>query len=494
MTAERPRRIGPPDRRAQRLRPFLAACSLLAGAVAVSIAMYGPSSEEPAPPLWLLAALWATVLAAGTTKVGLPARGIGGVPEHTTLLEIGAVLVMVFLPPGWAVLVAVSASLVFEIVVHRHAPRKVVFNTASEALSIALGGATYHALAGPGFDASLGAILAGLLAGVVYILVNLGMMVLLSAVLSSAALDALRGEETVSSLLVSSGIATTGVMTAVLAAAAPWALPLVAVPTLLDFLRARGRQEGLELAASKQAAEQANRAKSEFLSRMSHELRTPLNAMLGYGQLLEADGRLDADTKESVQVILRSGWHLRQIVDEVLDLSQIEAGRMTLSMEPVRLADVAAESVDLVAPLASARTVEIALTGDELELFAYADHQRLRQVLINLLSNAVKYNHEGGSVTVIMDRGDGQVVVDVVDTGPGLAPEDLDRLFVPFERLAHDRSEVEGNGLGLSVTRRFVEAMDGEIEVTSALGEGSTFTVRLPDAEMLDLDSTKRDR
>jgi signal transduction histidine kinase len=469
-------------RRDRSLWRLLAGLATLAMVVSAWAALAGPGSDQPAPDLWIVVALWAATMGAGAITVGLPASGVGGVPEHTTLLELATVLLMVFLAPGWAVLVAVTASLAFETLVHRHEARKVVFNTGSEALAVALGATSYQVLAGPGFDGSWRSLLAALVAAAVYVAVNLGTFAALVAVLSGGGWEAIRSEEMGSSLLVSSGIATTGVMAAVLVAVAPWALPLVAVPTVLDHLRARARQQGLELAASKQAAERANQAKSRFLSRMSHELRTPLNAMLGYGQLLEADRGLDDDAREQVGIIVRSGWHLRQIVDEVLDLSQIEAGKMNLELQPVRVADVAAESIDLVVPLARDRDVRVDLVTDDAEVFGVADHQRLRQVLINLLSNAVKYNDVGGRVTVTIEPSDAGVRVEVVDTGPGIAPEHLDRLFEPFERLSRDRSDVEGTGLGLSVSRGFVEAMGGELTVTSTLGEGSSFAVLLPAA------------
>lgn len=465
------------------LRRYIVLCVLVAVVVGTLVAVLGPGRDLPVPEPWVVALLWVAMLVGGAVTVGLPTSGVGGVRESTSLLELSAVLLLVYLPPGSAVLVAATASLVCEAVIHRHERPKVVFNTASEATSVALGAAVYQALAGPSFDGSLGFILAALAAAAIYILVNVGLFTGLVAVMTGDAWQAVRSQEMASSLLVSGGIATTGVMAAVLAGVAPWALPLIVVPSVLDRLRARGRQQGLELAASKHAAEQANRAKSEFLSRMSHELRTPLNAVLGFGQFLENDPRLDADSKEYVQVILRSGWHLRKIVDEVLDLSQIEAGRLTLSMESVRVAEVAAESLDLIVPLATERNIRTELVVDPPDLTVTADHQRLRQVLINLVSNAVKYNDDGGEAVVRARRTDGRVSIDVIDNGLGISEEDLLRLYVPFERLSRERSEVEGTGLGLSVTRNFVDAMGGELRVTSTLGEGSRFTVLLPAGE-----------
>lgn len=465
----------------RRLRRYISGCVLLAALVAGTVAVGGPRLATITPEAWVVALLWLATLVAGSVSVGLPADGVGGVREYTSLLEIAAVLSMVFLAPVWAVAVAVTASIAFGWAVHHHEPPKIVFNTASEAIAIGLGSLVYTALAGPGFDASWRSVLAAMAGAAVYIAVNLGTFTGLVVVISGDALQAIRSREMASSLLVSSGLATTGVMTGVLASLAPWALPLVVVPTVLDHLRARGRQQGLELAASKQAAEQANLAKSQFLARMSHELRTPLNAMLGFGQLLRDDERLEPDVREQVQFILRSGWHLHHIVSEVLDLSQIEAGRMSLSLESVAIADVVAESVELVAPLAGQRRVRTVLVIEEEDIRVRADHQRLRQVLINLLSNAIKYGNEGGEITVTIRRSEQIVMVDVADRGIGITVEDLDRLFVPFERFSGD--EVEGTGLGLSVSKTFAEAMGGELRVTSEPGAGSTFTLVLPPGE-----------
>jgi signal transduction histidine kinase len=464
----------------RRLGRYIAGCIVLAGLVAAAAAVGGPRLGATTPDPWLVALLWLATLVAGSVSVGLPTTGVGGVREYTSLLEIAAVLSMVFLAPVWAVAVAVTASIAFGWFVHHHEPPKIVFNTASEAIAIGLGSSVYAALAGSGFDASWRSVLAAMAGAAVYIAVNLGTFTGLVVVISGDALEAIRSEEMASSLLVSSGIATTGVMAGVLASLAPWALPLVVVPTVLDHLRARGRQQGLELAASKQAAEQANLAKSQFLARMSHEMRTPLNAMLGFGQLLEDDERLEPDVREQVQFILRSGWHLHHIVSEVLDLSQIEAGRMSLSLESVAIADVVTESVELVAPLAGQRRVRTDLVIEEEDIRVRADHQRLRQVLINLLSNAIKYGNEAGEITVTIRRAEQAVAVDVADQGIGIAVEDLDRLFVPFERVSGDQVDVEGTGLGLSVSKTFVEAMGGELRVTSEPGTGSTFTLVLP--------------
>lgn len=227
-------------------------------------------------------------------------------------------------------------------------------------------------------------------------------------------------------------------------------------------------------------AERANAAKSEFLSRMSHELRTPLNSILGFAQLLELD-ELDDDQRDSVQHILTAGRHLLELINEVLDIARIEAGRMTLSLEPVPATDVLADVVALLAPLAGRRGITISTGGGD-GVYALADRQRLTQVLLNLLSNAIKYNRVGGSVTMGCSRVDGTgVVITVADTGRGIPPELVDRLFTPFDRLGVEAvSSEEGTGLGLVLSRHLAVAMGGSLDVVSRPGEGSTFTVTLP--------------
>jgi len=234
---------------------------------------------------------------------------------------------------------------------------------------------------------------------------------------------------------------------------------------------------------SQAEAERANLAKSEFLSRMSHELRTPLNAILGFGQLLAMDG-LDANQRDNVRQILKAGEHLLQLINEVLDISRIEAGGLALSLEPVAVGETVAEALDLVRPLASERNVQLGGNAASAHDFVVADRQRLKQVLLNLLSNAVKYNHEGGTVTIDVTRpAAGRLRFDVADTGAGIAPESLDRLFSPFDRLGADQTSVEGTGLGLALSKGLVDAMGGELRVDSRVGEGSTFSIELAAAE-----------
>jgi PAS domain S-box-containing protein len=247
-----------------------------------------------------------------------------------------------------------------------------------------------------------------------------------------------------------------------------------------DITVRRQAEEALILA--KEEAERANLAKSEFLSRMSHELRTPLNAILGFGQLLDRSG-LGPSQMESVSHILMGGRHLLGLINEILDLSRVESGRIDVSIEPVSLAEVVQESLDLVRSMS--RDYEISLSSATEGLgtcHALADRQRLKQVVINLLSNAIKYNRPGGSVAVSCDCTANRARISVSDTGIGIHPGDLGKLFTPFERLAADNSAVEGTGLGLALSKRLVELMNGRVDVQSVPGVGSKFTVELPAA------------
>jgi len=227
-------------------------------------------------------------------------------------------------------------------------------------------------------------------------------------------------------------------------------------------------------------AERASQAKSEFLSRMSHELRTPLNAILGFAQLLELD-ELPEDQSSSVDQIQVAGRHLLSLINEVLDISRIEAGRVSLSTEPVEVSEVLDEVTTLLAPVAEAAGVELSVDVDGSRVLRVrADRQRLLQVLLNLGSNAVKYNGRGGSVSFCTGTGsDGRIRFEVRDTGPGIPKEQQDQLFVPFSRLGAERSAVEGTGVGLALSKQLVEVMGGVIGVDSVPGHGSTFWIEL---------------
>ena len=257
---------------------------------------------------------------------------------------------------------------------------------------------------------------------------------------------------------------------------------------IFEDITERKRAEG-EIRKARNEAEKANLAKSEFLSRMSHELRTPMNSILGFGQLLEL-GELNPKQKKGVTHILNNGKHLLDLINEVLDISGIEAGRQTLMPEPVHLAAIINEMTDSIQIAAKNRKVSFVLADSPANgLYVLADRLRLKQVLINLFNNAIKYNKEGGSVTVKTalqpsgEPGTSRVRISISDTGTGISPVDFDKLFQPFERLGANKIETEGTGLGLMVVKKLTEAMGGKVGVESVVGTGSTFWIELPQAE-----------
>jgi PAS domain S-box-containing protein len=245
-------------------------------------------------------------------------------------------------------------------------------------------------------------------------------------------------------------------------------------------------------AAAREEAERANEAKSEFLSRMSHELRTPLNSVLGFAELLWMDG-VTGEQRDYVGQIRKSGRHLLDLINEVLDLSRIEAGQMSMSPEPVQLRAAVVEAVEMIAPEAASRGISLEPDYNEVcDCYVQADQQRLKQVLLNLLSNAVKYNRTDGSVRISCTKGHGGTPsVTVADTGHGIPEERLDRLFSPFDRLGAEHGEEGGTGLGLALSKRLVELMGGRLWAESDVGSGTTFWLELVPAEPPGLAGTR---
>jgi len=234
------------------------------------------------------------------------------------------------------------------------------------------------------------------------------------------------------------------------------------------------------LREAKAEADRANHAKSEFLSRMSHELRTPLNAILGFGQLLERQNPTDTQ-RTRVTHIISAGRHLLNLINEVLDISRIEAGHLQLSLEPVCVADAVEEALSLMRPLAAERGTELAMAAPlDQKSYVMADRQRLKQVILNLLTNAVKYTPPEGKVAVSCTAsGAGLMRIVVTDNGDGIAAAKLARLFTPFDRLGAEQTTVEGTGLGLALCQCLMDAMNGSIGVDTTVGQGSTFWVEL---------------
>ncbi|MDP1524375.1 MAG: response regulator [Rhodocyclaceae bacterium] len=236
----------------------------------------------------------------------------------------------------------------------------------------------------------------------------------------------------------------------------------------------------LNLILARETAERANQSKSDFLSSMSHELRTPMNAIIGFAQMLEYDSEMTADQQDNVHEILKAGRHLLDLINEVLDLAKIESGRIELSMEGVDLHALAEDCRHLIQPIADKAGISLSFDLPA-ERAVFADRVRLKQVLLNLLSNAIKYNRPDGSVrlTAAAAAKPGHLRIVVADTGHGIPPERIGDLFQPFNRLGAEAGEIEGTGIGLTITRRLVDMMGGEMGVDSTLGVGSSFWLEL---------------
>lgn len=241
------------------------------------------------------------------------------------------------------------------------------------------------------------------------------------------------------------------------------------------------QQAEMDLYKAKAVAEKANLAKSAFLSSMSHELRTPLNAILGFAQLMESGSPLPTSAQQrSIEQILKAGWYLLELINEVLDLALIESGKLSLSTEPVSLAEVIQECEIMIEAQALKRRISVSFPNFDIPYFVKVDRTRLKQVVINLLTNAIKYNCIAGTVVVAcIVTTPGRIRICVEDSGEGLSREKVAQLFQPFNRLGQEMSGEEGTGIGLVTAKRLIELMDGRIGVESTVGKGSVFWVEL---------------
>jgi signal transduction histidine kinase/ActR/RegA family two-component response regulator len=246
-------------------------------------------------------------------------------------------------------------------------------------------------------------------------------------------------------------------------------------------IEAERKQVEIELQTAKAAAEKANQAKSEFLSSMSHELRTPLSAILGFAQLIETSSPAPTQLQQrSIDQILKAGWYLLDLINEILDLALVESGKLSLSLEPIALGKVLRECQAMIEPQAQKHGVTVSFPQLETAPHIHADHTRVKQIMINLLSNAIKYNRRGGTVVVsCLNTAPGRIRISIEDTGVGLSTTQLAQLFQPFNRLGQELNAVEGTGIGLVMTKRLAELMGGVLGVDSVMGQGSVFWVEL---------------
>ncbi|KUJ72784.1 hypothetical protein AVO41_03100 [Thiomicrospira sp. WB1] len=268
-------------------------------------------------------------------------------------------------------------------------------------------------------------------------------------------------------------------------------LSMALLATLILTLVLRRMQQALDvsreqqaaLAKARDAAEQGNQAKSDFLSAMSHELRTPLNSIIGFSQLLDLEP-LTSGQKQQVGFIHDSGKHLLQLIEDVLAFAKLESGQLNIHMERVNVKAVIEEVLTLTQPDREARGIELVFEPVKTEEIVWAERLRLKQVVTNLISNAIKYNREGGQIRlscrVLTHQGRPWWEMTIADTGPGIAPDKLSHLFEPFNRLGYENSDIEGTGIGLSISQDLVQAMHGTLDVESEVGQGSRFSVGLP--------------
>ena len=247
----------------------------------------------------------------------------------------------------------------------------------------------------------------------------------------------------------------------------------------MSEIKAHGRTDAA-LQKAREVAEAANLAKSRYVTGISHELRTPLNAILGYAQLLERDTTIPERRRDRIRIIRRSGEHLAALIEGLLDISKIEAGRIELYRDRVRLPEFLDQVVDMFQLQAGAKAIDFVFTHEgRLPAIVRTDERRLRQILINLLSNAIKFTQRG-QVSLRVRWRDDLAEFEIADTGIGIAKQDLERVFEPFQRIENARAPYEGGvGLGLTITRLLTQIMGGDIVVDSELGRGTRFQVRL---------------
>jgi len=235
-----------------------------------------------------------------------------------------------------------------------------------------------------------------------------------------------------------------------------------------------------QLIDAREEAECSNRAKSEFLSCMSHELRTPLNAIIGFSQILQIDESMGVNQSSLNDEVLKAGHHLLKIINEILDLAKIESGHLVLAAEQLNLDVLIQECLSLLNTTLERSQIKLVVKG-KTDTYMLADRLRLKQILLNLLSNAIKYNVKNGSVLLKVNMIDPDLIsITIADTGIGIAEKDMDKLFIPFNRLNFEKSNVEGTGIGLAITKQIVEQMAGQLKVKSVMHQGSTFEVILP--------------